>query len=79
MYCKDNYVSKQRKDIPSSTLGLICIEIEPPDATPHMVLSWFRSPNVSVETIEIIGLYYDLPCVSHIGWEDGSLDWQKEA
>ena len=50
-YIKDAFKCDVCKDIPASSLELICEEITPPpQSSPFCILSWYRPPSSPVDT-----------------------------
>ena len=43
---------KLREDLPNNSLELICIEIEPPNASPFIIVAWYRPPSVPISCFE---------------------------
>ena len=56
LYIKDGIKYHVRKDLPEKSLELLCIEIEPLKARPFFVISWYRPPSDTVETLILINL-----------------------
>ena len=51
-YIRDTFEVDVREDIPASSLELRCIEVEPVQAKPFFVASWYRPPSDPVEVFD---------------------------
>ena len=51
-YIRDTFKCDIRKDIPLSSLELICAEITPPQSSPFCILSWYRPPSSPVDIFD---------------------------
>ena len=47
LYVRNTVKFKFREDLPSKSLELICIEVEPPKSSPLIVIAWYISPSES--------------------------------
>ena len=45
LYVRDSIKFKPRDDVPTDSLELICVEIQPPRGKPYLVVSWHRPPS----------------------------------
>ena len=45
LYVRDSVKFKPRDDVPTDSLELICVEIQPPRSKPYLVVSWYRPPS----------------------------------
>ena len=45
LYVRNTVRFKPREDLPNKSLELICIEVEPPNSNPFIVIAWYRSPS----------------------------------
>ena len=52
LYIRNTVSFKLRDDLPNKSLELICIEIEPPNASPFIIVAWYRPPGVPVSCFE---------------------------
>ena len=52
IYIRDSIRYKPRDDVPVDDLEHICIEIEPPNCKPFLILVWYRRPTSPVGTFE---------------------------
>ena len=44
LYVRNTVRFKPREDLPNKSLELICIEVEPPNSNPFIVIAWYRPP-----------------------------------
>ena len=52
LYIRNTVSFKLRDDLPNKSLGLICIEIEPPNAISFIIVAWYRPPSVPISCFE---------------------------
>ena len=52
LYIKNIVSFKLRDDLPNKSLELMCIEIEPQNASPFIVVAWYRPSNVPISCFE---------------------------
>ena len=45
LYIHNRVNFKPRDDFPNKSLELICIEVEPPNSLPYIILGWYRPPS----------------------------------
>ena len=45
LYVRDSVKFKPRDDVPTDSLELICVEIQPPRSKSYIVVSWYRPPS----------------------------------
>ena len=50
LYVRDSVKFKPRDDVPTDSLELICVDIQPPRSKPYLVVSWYRPPSDPVGT-----------------------------
>ena len=48
LYIRNTVTFKARDNLPNETLELICIEIEPPNASPFIIVAWYRPPSLLI-------------------------------
>ena len=56
VYLKDTLLDKYtvREDVPKSFLELLCVEVKPVRAAPFLVMAWYRPPNVTADTFDLL-------------------------
>ena len=56
VYLKDTLLGKYtlREDVPKSFLELLCVEVKPVRAAPFLVMAWYRPPNVTADTFDLL-------------------------
>ena len=62
-YTKDTFKYIVRKDAPSSSLELICVEITPPKSSHFCIFSWYRQPSSAIDnfnTLEQVLPFFEL-------------------
>ena len=45
LYVRNTVNFKPREDFPNKSLELVCIEVEPKNSLPLIILGWYRPPN----------------------------------
>ena len=45
---------KPKEDFPNKSLELVCIEVEPKNSLPFIILGWYRPPNSPVSCFECL-------------------------
>ena len=43
LYIRNTVRFKSREDLPNKSLELICIEVEPPNSNPFIVIAWYTT------------------------------------
>ena len=54
LYVKNTVNFKHREDFPNKSLELICIEVEPKNSLPFIILGWYMPPSSSVSYFECL-------------------------
>ena len=54
LYVKNTVNFKPREDFPNKSLELVCIEVEPKNSLPFIILGWYRPPNSPVSCFECL-------------------------
>ena len=52
IYVKSSINYARRKDIPLNGLELVCIEIKPVNASPFIIIAWYRPPSDPISTFD---------------------------
>ena len=52
VYVRNSIKAKLRDDVPSNTLELVCIEIEPPRSKPYLAVAWYRAPSDPADSFD---------------------------
>ena len=52
LYVKNTVNFKPREDFPNKSLELVCIEVEPKNSLPFIILGWYWPPNSPVSCFE---------------------------
>ena len=52
LYVRNTVRFKPREDLPNTSLELICIEVEPLNSNPFIVIAWYRPPSEPISCFD---------------------------